>query len=108
MLSKLHLSSTLILLTPCLAARTTTTTTTTHSLIVIKVPSHVRLYVLLYLIESGVQLKDDIIRLPVTNASSDDAFSLFRYNDQNNDAVSTHYHARFYESWFTVKSRVML
>ena len=81
-------------------------TPTDYRLVVTVVPEHVRPYVLPYLTEPGVQLNDDIIRIPVTNASSGGAFTLFRYNGQVDNAVPTHYHTRFYESWFAIKGRV--
>ncbi len=82
--------------------------TATYPLLVTEVPTFVRPYVLPYLTEPGVQLNDDIIRLPVTTNSSGGAFSLFRLNGQVNRAVPTHYHSRFYESFFTIKGRVTL
>ena len=83
-------------------------TAPTDPLIVTAVPDHSRPYVLPHLTEPGVQLGPDIIRFPVTNQSSGGAFSLLRLSGTVNNAVPVHYHARFYESWFSIKGRVTL
>ena len=104
MFDSLHLSLGVFLLAPCLAAPTTAT----YPLVVTEVPKSVRPYVLPYLTEPGVQLRDDIIRIPVTVNASGGAFSLLRLNGQVNYAVPTHYHSRFYETFFAIKGRVTL
>ena len=104
MFSSLHIPPTILILTQLVISPATAG----YPLVVTKVPDFIRPYVLPYLTEPGVQLNDDIIRLPVTTNASGGAFSLFRLNGQVNRAVPTHYHSRFYESFFAIKGRVTL
>ena len=101
MFSSQNLSCTILILTQLL----TTPTTATYPLVVTHVPSYTRPYILPYLTEPGVQLSNIITRFPVTTNASGGAFSLFRFNDQLNRAVPTHFHSRFHETFFAVKGR---
>jgi quercetin dioxygenase-like cupin family protein len=78
------------------------------SIVVQTAPSYVRPYILRNLYGEALQLGDDVFRILASNASTGGAFTLLGTNGQINQAVPTHYHTHFYETFFCFKGRVRL
>ncbi|EJP61948.1 quercetin 2,3-dioxygenase [Beauveria bassiana ARSEF 2860] len=77
-----------------------------NPLVVTEMPDHVRPYVLRHLTGTTVAVGATIFRLLVTGASSDSKLSLLSIYGSGGPRIATHYHTRFFETFFCVKGRV--